>query len=586
MFGFGRSTKDPLSDVRAAERWLSTLPGDDTLAVHSDVIAELDRVAGPTSTRTPNSLRAVFHVDAQTGSQRRALISQYVEHANRSSRIENQLWTALFSLTQSFLATYQSFAREIGDRPQSARWQQLVPELLCRQIVHLALDARVRLFRYEQWIPAKWAELHALMTLACSRQVERHVVTLADSSTTTIEHEYLRALVLHLMNAGSLTARQVEFIWGELDDWCAPLRLTLEPSAANAFFLDLAGREGLRRRTPGPLEGRVLFLDTRPLHAVMMQHVVTLEQKIKVEPLSSRTSRRSEQLTLFTKLAAQVDPEFKPFPRRGERIAANGNVDAIVAFQKIASYFKEEARQPIELVDSTGESFDSTMDIAVFGRIRDEPTRRREIARRRIGAHAAPGGPWEAKDVSQTGFKLVAPIQVANAVTLGTLVAIHPHGQPRWTLGIIRRMKRTSADRAEIGLAIIADTIASVELTEQRKRGADEYSIDGEGTTINGRRFGALLLSLRARDGEPMVQSLIVPAVEYQPVKRYQLTTEKAGYRIRFGRLIEQQPDWIWTAIEPLEAGARAPASPTAGGPPTGSGPTTTQSTITNRPRR
>jgi hypothetical protein len=575
MFGFGKSTKDPLCDVRAAERWLATLPGSDTLAVHADVIEQLDRTAGQTVARTPNRLLAVFHVDSQTGTQRRALISQYVEHASRSSKIENQLWTALFGLTQSFLLTYQSFAREIAERPQSARWQELLPELICRQIVHLALDARVRLFRYEQWIPAKWAELHALMTLACSRQIERRVVTFADSTTTTIEHEYLRALVLQLMNAGSLTARQVEFIWGELDDWCAPLRLTLEPSAANAFFVDLGGREGLRRRTPGPLESRVLFLDTRPLHAVMVQHVVTLEQKIKAEPLSPRTSRRSEQLTLFSKLAAQVDPEFKPFTRRGERVVTSGNVDAIVGFQKIASYFKDESRQPIDLADSTGESFDSTMDIAVFGRIRDEPTRRREIARRRIGAHAAPGGPWEAKDVSQTGFKLVAPIQVANAVTLGTLVAIHPHGQPRWTLGIIRRMKRTSADRAEIGLSIVADTIAAVDLTEQRKRGADEYSVDGEGTTINGRRFGALLLSLRARDSEPMVQSLIVPAVEYQAVKRYRLSTEKAEYRIRFGRLIEQQPDWVWTALEPLEPGARAPAAPHAGGPPTAGGPTT-----------
>jgi hypothetical protein len=557
MFRFGRSTKDPLADVKAAERWLSTLPGADTLALHSDVIAQLERAAGQTTGRTPHRLRAVFHVDAETSAQRRALIAQYIDHANRSSKIENQLWTALFGLTQSFLHTYQSFAREIAERPQNRRWQELLPELVCRQIVHLALDARVRLFRYEQWIPAKWAELHWLMSLACGEQIERRLVALNDASTTTIEHEYLRALVLQLMNAGSLTARQVEFIWGELDDWCAPLRLTLEPAPSNAFFVDLGGREGLRRRKPGPLEGRVLFLDTRPLHAVMVQHVVTLEQKIRNEPLSNRTQRRGEQLTLFTKLAAQVDPEFKPFARRGERIVTSGNVDAIVGFQKIASYFKEEARQPIPLAETLGESFDSTMDIAVFGRIRDEPTRRNEIARRRIGAHAAPGGPWEAKDVSQTGFKLVAPIQVANAVTLGTLVAIHPHGQPRWTLGIIRRMKRTAADRAEIGLQIIADTISAVDLAEQRKRGADEYSIDGEGTTIDGRRFGALLLSLRARDGEPMVQSLIVPAVEYQAARRYRLATAKTDYSIRFGRLIEQQPDWIWTAIEPLQTTAR-----------------------------
>ena len=557
MFGFGKSSKDPLSDIKAAERWLATLPGADTLAVHSNVIDELERATGAGANRTPQRLRAVFHVDAQTGAQRRALIGQYIEHASRSSKIENQLWTALFGLTQGFLQTYQSFAREIVERPQSGRWQELMPELICRQLVHLALDARVRLFRYEQWIPAKWAELHGLMSLACSQQVERQLVSLTESSTTSIEHEYLRALVLHLMNAGSLTASQVEFIWGELDDWCSPLRLTLEQSAANAFFVDLGGREGLRRRKTGALEGRVLFLDTRPLHAVMVQHAVTLEQKIKAEPLSNRTPRRSEQLTLFTKLAAQVDPEFRPFARRGERVSTTGNVDAIVGFQKIASYFKEEAHEPIPLADTTGESFDSTMDIAVFGRIRDEPTRRNELARRRIGAHAAAGGPWEAKDVSQTGFKLIAPIQVANAVTLGTLVAIHPHGQPRWTLGIIRRMKRTAADRAEIGLQIVADTISSVDLVEQRKRGADEYSIDGEGTTINGRRFGALLLALRARDAEPMVQSLIVPAVEYQPVKRYRLSTSKTDYRIRFGRLIEQQPDWIWTAIEPLQPGTK-----------------------------
>ena len=308
MFGFGRSTKDPLSDVRSATRWLATLPGADSLAVHTEVINALDRVADVPAALTLNRMRAVFLVDAQTGAQRRALVGQYVEHASRSSRIENQLWTALFRLTQSFLSVYQALAREIVERPQSARWQELMPELLCRQIVHLALDARVRLFRYEQWIPAKWAELHALMTLACSRQCERQIVTLADGVTTTIEHEYLRALVLQLMSAGSLTARQVEFIWGELDDWCSPLRLTLEPSAANTFFVDLAGREGLRRRKIGPLESRVLFLDTRPLHAVMMQHVVTLEQKIRAEPLSARAPRRSEQLTLFAKLAAQVDP--------------------------------------------------------------------------------------------------------------------------------------------------------------------------------------------------------------------------------------------------------------------------------------
>ena len=67
MFGFGKSSKDPLSDIKAAERWLATLPGADTLAVHSNVIDELERATGAGANRTPQRLRAVFHVDAQTG---------------------------------------------------------------------------------------------------------------------------------------------------------------------------------------------------------------------------------------------------------------------------------------------------------------------------------------------------------------------------------------------------------------------------------------------------------------------------------------------------------------------------------------
>ncbi len=114
-----------------------------------------------------------------------------------------------------------------------------------------------------------------------------------------------------------------------------------------SFYVDLSARDGLKRRTPAPLEGRVLFLDTRPLHALLVQHIVVLEQKVKTQPLSDRTAKRSEQLALLTKLASQVDPEFKPFARRGERTATVGTVDAIVGFANIANYLRDEERNPV-----------------------------------------------------------------------------------------------------------------------------------------------------------------------------------------------------------------------------------------------
>ncbi len=558
MFGIGKDQKDPLADAKAAERWYASLPGNDPVATQHDVQAALARLGEPNARHTPQGLEAVFRIDLDTQGLRRTLSAQYLEHASRSSRIESQLWQALFDLTQGFLACYAAFERELSAHAQSSKWQALLPELLARQIQHLGLDARIRLYRYEQWIPAKWTELHEHFTLACSRQIERrHIVVNAEGETTTVEHEYLVALILQLVNSGNMTPRHVDWVATHLDEWCQPLRLTLEPSSVTSFYVDLGSRTGLRRRTPAPLEGRVLFLDTRPLHALLLQNVAMLEQKIKSQPLSERTARRSEQLALFTKLASQVDPEFKPFARRGERTSAAGTVDAIVGFSKISGYLREEQRSPTPALDP-GKSFGGTMELAVFGRARNEVDRRLEQAQRRLATYATPGGPWEVKDVSQTGFRLLAPMSVANAVTLGTLAALRPHGQHVWALGIVRRMRRLTSDRAEIGLQVIANALSSVDLVEQRKAEEADYDVDGEATTINGRIFQGLYLSLRKREGGSAVQSLIMPAIEYQPAKRFKLQMPQAMHAIRLGRLLEQQPDWVWTAVEPFEHSATA----------------------------
>jgi len=53
-----------------------------------------------------------------------------------------------------------------------------------------------------------------------------------------------------------------------------------------------------------------------------------------------------------------------------------------------------------------------------------------------------------------------------------------------------------------------------------------------------------------------LLQSLLVPPVEYRPTRRYSLATPAGVRAVRFGRLLEQQADWIWTVIEPAAAGA------------------------------
>ncbi|HXX86330.1 MAG TPA: hypothetical protein VEN29_20420 [Casimicrobiaceae bacterium] len=557
MFGFRKSTRDPFADKKAVERWVASFPANDPLGTHAALLTELGALADRQATRTPARLEALFHLDALSDRLRRSLTAQYLEHGARSSRVEGQIWKALFDLTQAFLLCYQAFARGIASRAQSNKWQSLLPELVVRQIMHQGLDAKIRLYRYEHWIPARWADLHGLFQTACTAQVERVPVgALPDGVLTTIEQEYLRVLLLHLMNAGNLSPRNLEWVASQLSEWCSPLRLNLEPQTVSSFYVDLAERTGLRRRTAQPLEGRVLFLDTRPLHAVLMQNIVMLEQMVRNDPLSDKASRRADQLNLLTKLAAQVDPEFRPVIRRGERQSATGRVDAIVGFAKISAYLKEDESGPaVEFRPRTG-SFGETLEIATFGRMRDETARMQEVARRRLATYVASGGAWEVRDVSATGYRLVAPMTVINAVTLGTLVAIRSQGESLWTLGIVRRMKRLTSERAEIGLQVIANNLVGVELSAPKRADAD-YVVNGEATTVHNRIFQGLFLSLRKRSADTPIQTLIVPAGEYQAGKRLIMSVAKSSQRITFGRLLEQQPDWIWATVEPLEQPVR-----------------------------
>jgi len=555
MFGLGKSSKDPLADRKTVERWFASLPANDPLATHAAVLTELGALSEKQATRTPLRLEALFRLDALSEPVRRSLTTQYLEHGSRSTRVENQLWQALFDLAQAFLVCYQAFARDVTHRSQGGKWKTLLPALVAHQIMQQGLDAKIRLYRYEQWIPARWTDLNALFQSACTAQIERvPVAALADGTTTTIELEYLRVLLLHLMNTGNLSPRHVDWVASQTPEWCASLRLSVEPQTLSSFYVDLGQRSGLRRRPSQPLEGSVLFLDTRALHAMLMQNVVMLEQTVRNEPLSERSHRRAEQLDLLTKLAAQVDPEFRPVPRRGERQSATGQVDAIVGFAKISGFLREDDAR-VQSASRTG-SFGETIEIATFGRMRNEKERAQEVARRRLATFAAAGGAWELRDTSQTGYRLVAPMTVINAVTLGTLVAIRPYGESLWTLGIVRRMKRLTSERAEMGLQVIANNLVGVELSTL-KRSDPDYFVDGEATTIQSRSFHGLFLSLKKRGTEALIQTLIVPAGEYQVGKRLQMNIGKSSQRLTFGRLLEQQPDWIWAIVEPMEQAAR-----------------------------
>ena len=555
MLRFRTPSSEPLGDPRSAERWIATLPANDPVVAQRSITTEVLKIAARTARRTPSVLEAVFVADNHANGLVRNLTTQYVEHAERSPKIEEQLWQALNELAQAFEACYAAFAREIADPMPKNKWLAVLPSLVARQILHLGRDAKLRLYRCERWTAAKWTELFTPFSRACALRFEREPVRLeAMGAPSTIEREFLKILLLALADPGNLAPKELEWIAAHLDQWCQGLRLSLKPSSSTVFYVDLAGTTGFQRRGLAPLEGRVLFCDLQPLHSLLQQNKVVLEEAVRSEPRAGKKSQHREPLDLLVKVANRIDPEYKPLARHGERKAASGPVDAIVGFSNIAGFVRSEMAKP-SIDTSAGRNFGSTMDLATFGRSRTESELRREIAAGRISTFANAGGPWELKDISASGYRLAAPMSIAGELNLNMLAAIRRRGEEVWVVGIVRRMRRLTTKDAEIGLQVIANTVAAAELVEQKKARDDHYSVNGHNPATAGRRFHGLFLSYKRRADEPPVQSLIVPAGEYHASRIYTLQTGMSKRTIRHGRLLEQHADWVWTVIDPVPPG-------------------------------
>ena len=156
--------------------------------------------------------------------------------------------------------------------------------------------------------------------------------------------------------------------------------------------------------------------------------------------------------------------------------------------------------------------------------------------------------------MSVSGFRLHAPMSVATEVTLSMLVAFQRRGQDAWELGIVRRMRRLSANNAEIGLQSIANALIGADLVVQGQSTDVERTVSGVQAVPVGREFHGLFLMYSRRPGDQAVQSLIVPPADYRPDGVFALQAADAAQTIRFTRVVERHTDWVWTVIEPVEA--------------------------------
>jgi len=560
MFGFLTSgTKeivDPLSSVRAVTQWLRALPVQDVIGRQQLVLGAFDALRQARKPIDPPRVQAILFLDAALGADRRQLVKQYVENADSGTQLSQRIWQAAFDLSQGYITIYQQALEQALAQPGNPRWRQLLPVMFARLVHYFGSDAKLRVFRFERWIPAKWVEFHSIYMRAAELELDRVPTALGHGPNTTqwtVEQEYVYALLIHQLNTGNMSPAELDWAYAQLRGWSRRLQLDAMARTMEGFIVDAGSKTGLVRPTGGDSGLMLRFLDTTSLCEQLDRAIASLRHAETPER-ATVPSVNQRRVSILEKVRPAVAPNLNNNLRRDPRNSCVATARVRIGLSRISHELASARTRDV----TPEEAAPSSEQIEVYTVADVAPTRRRvrdehDSIAASLSSFTDPM--WHVKDRSIAGLRIGATGGVGQALVLGALVAVRQSDVSEWLLGVVRRLNKISPDEVEGGLSIIADNIVDSRLVTKRESKEDMgFVVDGVDVSTIGARFEALYLPPPSRPDKPlMVKSIIVPTAEYADGRNVVLTTGRSVYTITLRHLIEHRAEWSWCAIQIAE---------------------------------
>ena len=563
MFGFlTQSTKDqadPLQSQKAASAWLRQLPALDVIGRQQHVMRAFDGMRASRREADLNRVAAIEYLDAALGADRRQLLKQYVENAEGAARLSERIWQATHELAQGFVFAYQWLLEEALAQPANLRWRPVLPLLFTRLLHYYGTDAKLRVFRFERWIPAKWRELHEIYVRAVEAGVDKQPCVLSNAgqggTQWTVEQEYLFVLLVHQLNTGNLAPSELDWASAQLRAWARRLTLDSAPRAPEGFLVDLAGRAGLARRTGSDAGSLLRYLDTTPL-AEQLERTVQALRQAETADGANLALVNQQRIAILDKVRPAVAPNLQTELRRDPRVPVSLPARVRVGLSRICRDLA--SREAPGEVEGGGTEQIEVYAVAGGPRVR-RPNNEQDTIAASISMFGDPQ--WQVKDRSVAGLRIAASGGIGQSLTLGALVAVRQSDVSDWVLGVVRRLNKLSNDEVEAGVSIIAERVVALTLAARRgPRDDTGIVVDGFDISTIGARFDGLYLPPPSRPDKPLaVKTLIVPTAEYSEGRKLILTTGRSVYTVALRHLVEQRAEWSWAAIQIVDKHARAP---------------------------
>lgn len=550
MFGFFKRKKrddDPLSDLKTVSRWMQDLPTGDIYTAQEQVVQSLIQFNHGGHAMSKDRLNVLMHLDEQARDMQFSLCAQYLRNPRMSKVIESRLWTAIHAFYWEITRGYHAFLMDFVSNPGGNRIQPMIPNITARAIRGFADIFKWRYFRYEKVEEKLWMRMHNLYRIAEFEAFQDSRLKLypGDTRQSTCAEEYIQALLLSPLGAGSLAPRQIEMVDHWLDNWSDLSRLDGEFDAGrHTFYVDAAKGQGLRRVRPDDTpEPGYRYLDCTRLR----EHIEQTERALKsgAPPATlglGEEFRLPDGYDLLGHVANEWSANHERERRGSPRAPAEGRCEVVRDIGNITQRLLAEKEAATGGTGGHHLSPEEILDIKLYGFVTERT--KSSISQRFLGQRDIGSEHWPMHDRSESGLGIVLRGEDSEWIKVGKLLAIRLDPAQPWLVGVIRRITRLKDDERKIGVQLI-DAAPELIRLEQGESGAPLAYVVDDNLHDSDQPPNLGLVFPNAADGN----LIILESARYAYGREYRVAEIDGARLIRLDNVRDKGDGWIMSTF-------------------------------------
>jgi hypothetical protein len=543
MFGFFKRKKDdedPLSDLKTVSRWMQDLPAGDIYSAQEQVVQSLIQFNHAGLGMSKERLQVLMHLDDHARDMQFSLCGQYLRNPRMSKVIESRLWTAIHAFYWEITRGYHAFLMDFVANPGGSRIQATVPVITARALRGFADIFKWRYFRYEKVEDKLWLRMHNLYRIGefDGFQNNRFKLYPGDVNLSSCTEEYVQALLLSPLGAGSLTPKQIEMVDHWLDNWSERTSLESVYNPERHFFhVDTAKGQGLKHiRSPGEPTWRYLATDQ------VLEHLNQIERALKsgAAPVTlglGEEFRLPDGYDLLEYVANEWAPTNDRERRVNDRQPAQGRWEVLRDLNNICNRMRSEHDIASGNTMKQTLSPEEILDIKLYGFVTERT--KSAYQQKSMEPREIPLDRWPLYDRSESGLGIVIRSDESEWVKVGKLLALRMDPGDIWHIAIVRRLTRLDDDMRKIGLQTLNGAPVLVQL-EPEQAHEISYTVH-EGSGFGSQSASPALIFPELENGN----QIILESSRYAHGRAYRMLSPTEERYIRLEAVRDKGEGWL-----------------------------------------